>query len=154
MADAVIAADEAGRERLWRFRERHTEAINAEGIPHKLDVALPVSRLAEFVDRAISAVEAAAPGARTFVYGHICEGNLHFGIIGPEPEDEAVDDAVLGLVVEMGGTTSAEHGVGIAKTGWLARDRGAADVAAMRAIKLALDPRSMLNPGVIFPDGG
>ena len=153
VADAVVASDEAGRERLWRLRERHTEAINAEGIPHKLDVALPMARLAEFVDRANAAVEVASPGARTYLYGHVCEGNLHLGIIGPAPDDEAVDDAVLGLVVEMGGTTSAEHGVGIAKVGWLEADRGAADVAAMRAIKRALDPDAMLNPGVIFATG-
>jgi FAD/FMN-containing dehydrogenase len=150
VVDAVVASDEAGRERLWRLRERHTEAINAEGIPHKLDVALPLARLAEFVDRANVAVHAASPGARTYTYGHICEGNLHLGIVGPAPDDEAVDDAVLGLVVEMGGTTSAEHGVGIAKVGWLVADRGAADVAAMRAIKRALDPNAILNPGVIF----
>lgn len=154
VADAVIASDEAGRERLWRLRERHTEAINAEGIPHKLDVALPMARLSEFVDRAGAAVEAASPGARTFLYGHICEGNLHLGIIGPDPDDDAVDDAVLGLVVEMRGTTSAEHGVGIAKVGWLEADRGAADVAAMRAIKEALDPGGLLNPGVIFAAAG
>jgi FAD/FMN-containing dehydrogenase len=154
VADAVIASDEAGRERLWRLRERHTEAINAEGIPHKLDVALPLSRLAEFVDRAGELVEATRRGSRTYLYGHICEGNLHLGIIGPDPDDEAVDDAVLGLVVEMGGTTSAEHGVGIAKVGWLEADRGAADVAAMRAIKQALDPGALLNPGVIFAAAG
>ena len=150
VADAVVASDEAGRERLWRLRERHTEAINAEGIPHKLDVALPIGRLSEFVDRARQVVEATRPGARTYLYGHIGEGNLHVGIIGPGPDDEAVDDAVLRLVVEMGGTTSAEHGVGIAKTGWLEADRGVADVGAMRAIKRALDPGWMLNPRVIF----
>lgn len=154
IADAVIASDEAGRERLWRLRERHTEAINAEGIPHKLDVALPLSRLAEFVARAGDLVEATHPGSRTYLYGHVCEGNLHLGIIGPDPNDEAVDDAVLGLVVEMGGTTSAEHGVGIAKVGWLEADRRAADVAAMRAIKRALDPDALLNPGVIFAAAG
>lgn len=154
IADAVIASDEAGRERIWRLREGHTEAINAEGIPHKLDVAVPLALLAEFVDRAGAAVEAARPGSRTYLYGHICEGNLHLGIIGPAPDDEAVDDAVLGLVVEMGGTTSAEHGVGVAKVGWLEADRGAADVSAMRAIKRALDPGALLNPGVIFAAAG
>ncbi len=151
VGDAVIASDASGRERLWRLREGHTEAISAEGIAHKLDVALPMSRLAEFIGRVAAVVESASPGARTYLYGHVCEGNLHLGIIGPGPDDDAVDDAVLGLVVEMGGTTSAEHGVGIAKVGWLEVDRGASDVAAMRAIKRALDPRSMLNPGVIFP---
>jgi FAD/FMN-containing dehydrogenase len=150
VGDAVLAADTAGRERLWHLREGHTEAINAEGIPHKLDVALPVARLAEFVDRARAAVAAVAPGAPCYLYGHVCDGNLHIGVVGPPAEDEAVDDAILGLTVEMGGTISAEHGIGIAKVDWLERDRGPADVAAMRAIKRALDPRDLLNPGVIF----
>ena len=150
--DAVIASDEAGRHRLWRLRESHTEAISGEGIAHKLDVTLPVARLAEFVERAASVVEAAAPGARTYQYGHVCDGNLHLGVIGPAAEDEAVDDAVLSLVVEMGGSISAEHGIGVAKVGWLPADRGVADVAAMRAIKQALDPSSILNPGVLFAD--
>ncbi|MDP9468877.1 MAG: FAD-binding oxidoreductase [Chloroflexota bacterium] len=150
VADAVVASDEAGRARLWRFRERHTEAINAEGIPHKLDVALPMARLAEFIDRVVEAVEKVLPGSRSYLYGHVCDGNMHLGIIGPEPEDEAVDDAVLGLVIEMGGTTSAEHGIGVAKVRWLEADRGEADVAAMRTIKEALDPEAILNPGVIF----
>jgi FAD/FMN-containing dehydrogenase len=148
--DAALATDDAGRSRMWRLREGHTEAINAEGIPHKLDVGLPIGRLAEFVERVRAAVAAGAPGARTYIYGHVCEGNLHIGIVGPPPEDESVDDAVLRLTVEMGGTVSAEHGIGIAKVGWLEADRGAADVAAMRAIKRALDPDGVLNPGVLF----
>jgi len=78
---------------------------------------------------------------------------MHVGIIGPAPDDEAVDDAVLRLTVEMGGTVSAEHGIGAAKVDWLEADRGAADVAAMRAIKRALDPGWMLNPGVLLREG-
>jgi FAD/FMN-containing dehydrogenase len=153
VVDAVVASDEAGRERLWRFRERHTEAINAEGIPHKLDVALPMAGLPEFIERVAEVVDGVRPDSRTYLYGHVCDGNMHLGIIGPEPGDEAVDGAVLSLVIQMGGTTSAEHGIGIAKVGWLEADRGAADVAAMRAIKRALDPAGMLNPGVIFEAG-
>jgi len=150
--DAVIASDEGGRARLWALRERHTEAISAEGIAHKVDVALPAGRLAQFVDRVGTVVAEASPGARTYLYGHICEGNLHLGIIGPPPEDESVDDAVLRLTIELGGTVSAEHGIGVSKVGWLEADRGAPDVAAMRAIKRALDPAWILNPGVIFED--
>lgn len=151
--DAVIAPDDAGRRRLWGLREGHTEAISAEGIAHKLDVALPMARLAEFIDRVPALVGTASPGARTYLYGHVCEGNMHLGIIGPQPEDESVDDAVLGLVVAMGGSVSAEHGIGAAKIGWLEADRGAADVAAMRAIKRALDPGWVLNPGVLLRQG-
>ena len=150
--DAVLASDGPGRERLWHLREGHTEAINAEGVPHKLDIAVPLGRFAEFVDRVREAVEEATPGAACYLYGHVCDGNLHIGVIGPPAEDEAVDAAILRLTIEMGGTISAEHGVGVAKVDWLEADRGAADVAAMRAIKRALDPAGTLNPGVIFRD--
>jgi FAD/FMN-containing dehydrogenase len=147
---AVVASDEAGRHRLWQLRERHTEAMNAEGVPHKLDVSVPLTRYAELVERAPEAVRAADPAARTIVYGHIADGNLHVNVLGPPPDDERVDDAVFELVLEMGGSVSAEHGIGVAKVDWLVRDRGEAAVSAMRAIKRAWDPAGILNPGVIF----
>jgi FAD/FMN-containing dehydrogenase len=146
---AVATATDA-RDRLWQLRERHTEVINAEGVPHKLDVSVPASRYAELVERAPIVVAAVAPDARTIVYGHVGDGNLHVNVLGPAPEDEAVDDAMLALVLELGGSVSAEHGIGVAKVGWLARDRGEAAVAAMRAIKAAWDPKGIMNPGVIF----
>ncbi len=151
-ADAVVAGDQNGRHRLWQLRERHTEAINAEGIPHKLDVAVPVGRLGEFERRVRAAVSSVAPEARTVLYGHIGDGNLHVNVLGVAPDDEAVDEAVLRLVIELEGSIAAEHGIGVAKARWLEADRGAPDVAAMRAIKRALDPQGILNPGVIFPD--
>ena len=153
VGDAVIASDEAGRARLWKLRERHTEAISAEGVAHKLDVTLPLTRLAEFIGRVPPLVEATRPGSATYLYGHVCDGNMHIGIVGPAPDDEAVDDAVLRLTIEMGGSVSAEHGIGVAKVGWLEADRGVADVAAMRAIKSALDPGWMLNPGAVLREG-
>jgi FAD/FMN-containing dehydrogenase len=153
VTDAVVATDEAGRSRLWSLRERHTEAIGAEGVAHKLDVALPLARLAEFIGRVPVLVEETRPGSATYLYGHVCDGNMHVGIIGPAPDDESVDDAVLRLTIEMGGTVSAEHGIGVAKLAWLEADRGVADVAAMRAIKRALDPGWMLNPGVVLREG-
>ena len=148
---AAVAVDEAGRHRLWQLRERHTESINAEGVPHKLDVSVPLARYAELVERAPAVVSAVVPGARTISYGHVGDGNLHVNVLGPEPDDEAADDAVLRLVLELGGSVSAEHGIGVAKVDWLARDRGEDAVAAMRAIKDAWDPRGILNPGVLFP---
>ena len=147
---ASVATDAAGSHRLWQLRERHTESINAEGIPHKLDVSVPVARYAELVDRAPAAVSAVAPEARTISYGHVADGNLHVSVLGPPPDDEATDDAVLSLVLELGGSISAEHGIGVAKVDWLIRDRGEAAVAAMRSIKDAWDPRGILNPGVLF----
>ena len=91
-----------------------------------------------------------APDASVYLYGHAGDGNLHVNVVGPPPTDEAVDDAVLDLAIRHGGTISAEHGIGVAKVAWLERDRGADDVAAMRAIKRALDPAEILNPGVLF----
>jgi FAD/FMN-containing dehydrogenase len=152
--EVVVAADPAGRERLWGLRERHTEAVNAQGVPpHKLDVAVPVSRLASYATQVREAIREAAPDASVYLYGHAADGNLHVNVVGPPPGDEAVDAAILELAIAMGGTVSAEHGIGVAKVGWLERDRGAADVAAMRAIKQALDPGWMLNPGVLLTRG-
>jgi len=150
-AATAVATDPGGRHRLWQLRERHTEAVNAEGVPHKLDVSVPLARYAELIERAPAVVAAADPAARTISYGHVGDGNVHVNILGPAPDDEAVDDAVLGLVLELGGSVSAEHGIGVAKVDWLVRDRGEATVAAMRAIKAAWDPAGILNPGVLFP---
>ena len=146
----AVATDAAGRHRLWQLRERHTEVISAEGMPHKLDVSVPSARYAELVERAPEAVAAVAPEARTIVYGHVGDGNLHVNVLGPAPDDPRADDAVLELVLELGGSVSAEHGIGVAKVGWLVRDRGVETVAAMRVIKAAWDPAGVLNPGVLF----
>lgn len=151
ITDSALASDSAGRARLWAYRERHTEAISAEGIPHKLDVTLPLGRLAEFERRVRTAIQTATPGALPILFGHAGDGNLHVNILGLEPEDERADDAVLRLVAELGGSISAEHGIGVAKLPWLELTRSPADIAAMRAIKRALDPRGVLNPGVLLP---
>ena len=89
--------------------------------------------------------------ARPILFGHAGDGNLHVNILGLEADDERADDAVLRLVAELGGSISAEHGVGIAKRPWLHLTRSPADIAAMQAIKRALDPVGILNPGVILP---
>ncbi len=148
--DALIADDTAGREALWRLREGHTDAINAAGIPHKLDVGVPLAALADFLERVPEAI-ARAGGERVLLFGHLGDGNVHVNVLGAAPEDPAVDDAVLALVLRCGGTISAEHGIGVAKARWLERARGGAEIAAMRAVKDALDPRDLLNPGVILP---
>jgi FAD/FMN-containing dehydrogenase len=96
------------------------------------------------------AIHRADPEARTFVYGHVGDGNLHVNVLGPDPNDETVDDAVLELAIRMGGAVSAEHGIGVAKVRWLVADRGEPEVGVMSAIKRALDPADLLNPGVLF----
>ena len=150
LGDAVVADDTAGRERLWRVREHHTEAIAAAGVPHKLDVGVPLDRLGAFADDVRSEVTRVAPGARVFLFGHLGDGNVHVNVLGPGPDDEAADEAVLGLAARLGGTISAEHGVGVAKARFLGLVRSEAELGAMRAIKRALDPASLLNPGCVL----
>jgi FAD/FMN-containing dehydrogenase len=147
--ESVVADDAAGVRRLWRYRDAAGEAVNAIGVPHKLDVAVPLEAIPGFVDRVRAAVAATAPHARLAIWGHVGDGNLHVNLLGLGTDDEPVDHEVLRLAVRLGGTIAAEHGLGIAKTDQLHLARSAGDLAAMRAIKTALDPRGILNPGVV-----
>lgn len=146
----AVAHDVAGCGRLRAYRELHAEAIAAEGIPHKLDVAVPLHRLSEFETAVRSRVREVAPTARTFLFGHLGDGNLHVNVLGPAYDDYAVDDAVLVLAASMGGSISAEHGIGVAKRAALGLTRSPAEIEAMVAVKRALDPAGILNPGVLF----
>ena len=149
--DTAVALDRTGRAALWAYRERHTESISAAGVPHKLDVAVPLSRIAEFRAELDEAVRSAGgANCRVIVFGHIGMGNLHVNVLGPDPADEAVDEAVLRLAASCGGTISAEHGIGRAKAGLLHLSRSPGEIAAMRAVRAALDPSGLLNPGVLF----
>ncbi len=153
VADVAVAEDSGRAAALWRYREAHTEAINSEGPPHKLDVTLPAGALAEFVDRVPTVVAAVAPTADTWVFGHVADGNIHVNVTGLEPDDERVDDAVLRLAAGYGGSISAEHGIGTAKRRWLHLNRSPAEIDAFRAVKRALDPDGILNPNVLLPAG-
>jgi FAD/FMN-containing dehydrogenase len=146
----AVATDGSGRSRLWEYRERHTEAVSSLGVPHKMDVTLPQARLAEFETAVRKVVSEAAPGSRLVLFGHIGDGNLHVNVVGPDPDDESVDEAVLGLVASLEGSISAEHGIGRAKSRWLHLARSPAELAAMRRLKDALDPQHLFNPGVLF----
>jgi FAD/FMN-containing dehydrogenase len=149
--DAAVADSTGERERLWRLREAHSEAIAAAGVPHKLDVGVPLGRLGAFADAARAAVAAGAPGARVILFGHLGDGNVHVNVLGADPADDAVDAAVLEAAVAHGGTISAEHGVGTAKARWLSLMRPPAELRAMAAVKHALDPAGRLNPGAVLP---
>lgn len=148
-AVAVAGPDEPGRRAdLWRYRESITEAINGIGPPVKLDVTLPAAALADFVDDVPSVLP---PGASAWLFGHVADGNVHVNVTGVDPADESIDDTVLRLVVERGGSISAEHGIGRAKRPWLHLMRSPAELAAMRSIKAALDPAAILNPSALLP---
>ena len=151
-ADAVVVSAAPERAELWRYREGHTEAVNTLGPPHKFDVTLPARELAEFMHAAPLVASAAAPvPVRTWMWGRAADGNVHVNVTGLAPEDPRVDDAVLGLAAELGGSISAEHGIGRAKRPWLALNRSDAEIAAFRSIKRALDPDGILNPNVLLP---
>lgn len=150
LLDATVATDAAGQRALWAYREKHTESISAEGVPVKLDVSVPTGRLPHLVAALGPVVEAASPGARAIVFGHVNEGNLHVNVLDTGERHDEVSDAVLRLVASLDGSISSEHGVGRAKVAWLDLSRSAAEVAAMRAIKGSLDPTGTLNPGVLL----
>src|SRR5205823_1223901 len=160
--DTAVESEPAGRARLWRYREAHTEAINAAGVPVKLDVTLPTGELAGFLGAACGAVEAAAPGARCVQFGHAGDGNVHVNVLGAwephlppatqERRAAAVEDAVLRLVARLGGSISAEHGIGAAKRPWLHLNRSTVEIDTFRAIKAAFDPAGILNPHVLLPE--
>lgn len=146
LPDLPTSADAVVDDRLVEYRERHPEAIATLGVVHKYDVSLPLDRL----DEGVAAVRAAVAPHRLFVYGHLNEANLHVNVVGPAADDDQVDKQVLALVASLGGSIASEHGVGRAKAAMLSLTRSDADVAAMRAIKAALDPTGLLNPGVVL----
>jgi FAD/FMN-containing dehydrogenase len=152
--DVVVATDLSRRAELWRYREAHTEAINTLGPPHKLDVTLPLGSLAEFIDRVPETVRMIAPAARTWLFGHAGDGNVHVNVSGLPPDDDQVDDGVLRLVADFGGSISAEHGIGAAKRRWLHLSRTADEITAFRTLKRALDPDGVLNPNALLPPDG
>ncbi len=150
----TLAMDARDRENYWALRERITEAMAVEctGISHKLDISVPLADL-DSVYREIT-VYLDQPGVRDVVlFGHLMDGNFHvfFTTDADGSDEEALDTAVLELVASHGGSISAEHGVGHMKADHLHLSRSAAEIAAMRGIKKALDPKGILNPGVLLP---
>ena len=144
--DAAVTTEGPARDRLVAFRDRIAEAFAAQGVPLKLDVAVPVATLGALVTDARRSV--ARHGGRLIPFGHLAEGNVHLNVL--EPGDvEAITADVLRAAAERDGTISAEHGIGIAKAGWLHLIRSPAELAAAAAVKRALDPNGILNPGVL-----
>ncbi|MFM9134522.1 MAG: FAD-binding oxidoreductase [bacterium] len=155
--DVVLGLDAAERTRLWSFRELQSEAFSSlatresGGAAHKLDVSVPLRRLAACADELRRRMED-YPGVVAFgVFGHLGDGNIHVEIVGPDADDEQVDRLVLEAVAAEGGSISAEHGIGRAKAHLLGLSRSPEEIAAMRAIKDAWDPGGLMNPGALFP---
>ncbi len=151
VADVAVASEPAPMAALWRLREGHTEAINTLGAPHKLDVTLPAANLADFVHSIRGVIAAVDPAARAWLFGHAADGNIHVNITGVAADDERTDVAVLHHVAALGGSISAEHGIGTAKRAMLHLNRSATEIAVFRALKHSFDPTGTLNPEVLFP---
>jgi FAD/FMN-containing dehydrogenase len=157
--DAVLAESEAQAQRIWRIREEHPEAQKREGASVKNDVSVPVSRVPELIRRASAALVALIPGSRPVPFGHIGDGNIHMNLEQPEGMDPAaflarshdIMDCVNAIVRDLDGSFSAEHGIGRLKTDMMEEWRGGPELAAMRAIKAALDPQGLMNPGKVLP---
>lgn len=151
VTDTAVATDPARRDHLVRFRDRMTEAIaaqaGADGTPtFKLDVAVPLHALGALLDVAERAAD--RDGATLIAFGHLAEGNLHLNHLHAT-DTTLLADTVLAEVARLGGTISAEHGIGVAKAAWLPLIRSDGDLAAQRSIRAALDPRGIMNPGVL-----
>lgn len=157
--DAALAESEAQAQKIWRIREEHPEAQKREGASVKNDVSVPVSRVPEMIRRCSAALVALIPGSRPVPFGHIGDGNIHMNLEQPEGMDPAaflarghdIMDCVNAIVRDLDGSFSAEHGVGRLKTDMMEAWRGGAELAAMRAIKAALDPKGIMNPGKVLP---
>jgi len=155
--DATIAANEAQAQGFWRIREGLVEAQKHEGGSIKNDVAVPVSDVPAFVARATAAVEALIPGIRPVTFGHIGDGNIHFNLSQPEGADRAaylarwdeVTRLVHDIAASLGGSFSAEHGLGKMKLAEAERLKPAVEIAMMRKVKAALDPHNLMNPGKV-----
>lgn len=153
--DAVIAASGAQAAALWALREELPEAERRHGPAIKHDIALPVAQIPVFLAEVSPEVEALVPGARVLAFGHLGDGNLHYNVRGPDgsgpdwvaTHGPAVTRLVHDRVAQRGGSIAAEHGVGAFKLGELARLGDPGRLAVMRAVKRALDPAGIMNPG-------
>jgi FAD/FMN-containing dehydrogenase len=162
VGDAAIAASDAQAEAMWRLRDSISEAEKKDGIAAKHDISVAVADMPTFLVEAADAVEARFPGVRVNAFGHLGDGNIHFNVRAPEGagpawldgEGEAVTAFVHDLVTAAGGSISAEHGIGQMKLLEFARLGGTTRVAAIRAIKQALDPAGIMNPGKLVPPSG
>ncbi len=156
--DAVIAQSEAQALALWALRENISEAQKVEGISIKHDISLPVSRIPEFIDRTDAALTRAFPGVRIVCFGHLGDGNLHYNQSKPAAQDnatfvaqtDAVNRLVHDLVASLGGSISAEHGLGQLKRDEILLYKSEVEMDLMRKIKQALDPRGLMNPGKVI----
>ncbi|WP_374457126.1 FAD-binding oxidoreductase [Nocardioides sp.] len=157
-SDAAIAGSPAQRSALWALREGISEVQKVEGATLKQDVTLPIADLAEWTDAMGPRLQEILPGVRPVTYGHVGDGNLHYNLNAPVGDDDALraaaadlSTAIYDAVASAHGSISAEHGLGRTKAAAAASYKSEVEVDLMRAVKEALDPEGLMNPGVLLP---
>lgn len=154
VTDAILARSEQQRRAMWARREAAAEIGVGLHPEVDTDVCLPLDKVETFLKRAIDRLEALDPGARTITVAHLGDGNLHFTAY-PTRDDKGLKDQVLeaieDVVADLGGSFSAEHGVGLSKLPSMSRRKDPVALDVMRAVKLALDPQNLMNPGKVIP---
>ena len=156
--DAIVAKNQAEAAELWRLRHSIAEAERQDGKALKHDISVPLSRMQEFLARGDELLAELRPDARLVAFGHVGDGNLHYNVVLPRTlrddewaaEGTRISRGIYDLVDELGGSFSAEHGVGQAKRAWLREYRGGAEIGLMRQLKKTLDPANILNPGKVI----
>ena len=156
--DGVMAQHAAQAAELWALREGISEALSATGMPHKNDIALPIAALDAFCKEFYQVFQGRYPGWEICLFGHIGDGNLHVNVMKPDALDKTqflartheADADMFALVEKHRGSISAEHGIGLLKREFLGYSRTQTEIEIMRALKSALDPHGILNPGKVL----
>jgi FAD/FMN-containing dehydrogenase len=145
----AVATTATDRARLWAYRERFPEAAGFLGVPLKLDVSVPAARWVRLASGVAGVVADVDPAAVVLIYGHVADGNLHVNIVPAATADGRHQEAVFGFVASLGGSISAEHGIGALKARWLPLARSDTERALFARIRAAFDPVGILNPHVL-----
>jgi FAD/FMN-containing dehydrogenase len=143
---------------MWALRENQSAAQKPEGATWKHDIAVPVSKVPVFLAEATAAVEAFAPEGRVVAFGHLGDGNIHYDVLQPAGTDGKAHSAkrdqgskiVHDIAASLGGSISAEHGLGVMKTAEALRYKTPEEIALMKALRAAIDPKRIMNPRVLF----
>jgi FAD/FMN-containing dehydrogenase len=157
--DGTMAQTSSQAAALWAYRESISESLSATGLPHKNDIALPIASLPGFCQELDAVFTERYPGWEVCVFGHIGDGNLHVNVMKPADLDKETfftkthdaDHTMFTLVKKHRGSISAEHGIGLLKRDFLPYSRTPAELGVLRAVKQALDPKNILNPGKVLP---